>query len=444
MNKITALFFAAAGVVCAQTYDYDAANETLTITGKGNSAADRITLEGPTTPGSTVPGSSEIFGDTKTIILEDVWTSPDSTRIKYIEPTSSGNKTTLKLINSRLGASGDFDMGGAGQTLILDSKSELNLYGNRLTNTTRLENEGYIETINGTISESSYLWDNKTSEGSSGVLGGRGYYSFGNVSSIETSKDFGLIRSRGQITDLEISGDYYVDGNSAKTVGDDAYIVGVNASESSDGQAMTISGKLTVEAKQGTGIGILANQLGSDDTSLENNYSGEITVKAKDAFGIKVGGNAAKDSSKAGDIYQLSVGTLNVESTITSGSEQGTATGIYAKSVKRGLTADSITVKGYTDATGIHLTEGGNNLSITDIKVSAGANGTATGILASDGTNTGDLENIDIGNMEVSGGAGADGIRAKSVSGKIGNITASSTDFRRFRRHHAKRKNFLF
>ena len=82
---------------------------------------------------------------------------------------------------------------------------------------------------------------------------------------------------------------------------------------------MNISGKLTVEAKQGTGMGLLVNQLGSDDTSLENNYSGEITVKAKSAFGVKVGGNAAKDATKAGDIYQLSVGTLNVESTANSG-----------------------------------------------------------------------------------------------------------------------------
>lgn len=430
MKKFTALFLAAAGVLNAQTYNYDAANETLTITGKGNSVADRISFEGPITPGSTVPGSSEIFGDTKTIVLKDVWSSPDSIRIKYVEPTSAGNKTTIKLINSRVSASGDFDMGGAGQTLILDSQSELNLYGNRLTNTTRLENEGYIQTINGTVSESSYLWDNKTSEGNSGVLGGRGYYEFGNVESIDTSKDFGLIKTRGQITDLEISGDYYTNGNSANTIGDDAYIVGVNASESPEGQAMTISGKLTVEAKQGTGMGLLVNQLGSDDTSLENNYSGEITVKAKNAFGVKVGGNAAKDATKAGDIYQLSVGTLNVESTANSG--EGAATGIYAKSVKRGLTADSITVKGYSEATGIHFTEGGSNLTINNIKVSAGADGTATGILAADsasgGAKLGDLSNIDVANMEVSSGSDATGIRAKSVSGKVGNITVSSTN----------------
>ncbi|UQT45482.1 hypothetical protein M5E88_04435 [Akkermansia muciniphila] len=53
--------------------------------------------------------------------------------------------------------------------------------------------------------------------------------------------------------------------------------MGVNTSSSSDGQAMTISGSLTINAKQGTGIGILANQLGSDDVSLKNNYSGQIT-----------------------------------------------------------------------------------------------------------------------------------------------------------------------
>lgn len=164
---------------------------------------------------------------------------------------------------------------------------------------------------------------------------------------------------------------------------------------------MNISGKLTVEAKQSTGMGLLVNQLGSDDTSLENNYSGEITVKAKNAFGVKVGGNAAKNATKAGDIYQLSVGTLNVESTANSG--EGAATGIYAKSVKRGLTADSITVKGYSKATGIHLTEGGSNLTINNIKVSAGADGTATGILAADsasgGAKLGDLSNIDVTNM---------------------------------------------
>lgn len=432
MKKISALIIAAAGVLNAQTYDYDPSSETLVITGKGNSVADRISFEGPTTPGSTVPGSTEIFGDTKTIILKDVWSSPDSIRVKYIEPTSAGNGTTLKLINSRLGASGDFDMGGSGQTLILDAQSSLNLYGNRLTNTTRIESDGYIETVNGTVSKSSYLWDNKTGTGSSGVLGGRGYYDFGNVSSIDTDKDFGLIKSRGRITDLEISGEYTVGGDSGKTLGDDSFFAGVNAEDTTGGQAMTISGKLTVAAKQGTGIGVRANQLGDDDVSLENNYSGEITVRAKDAFGVKVGGNAAKDAATAGDIHSISIGTLNVEST-ASGSDTGTATGIYAKSVKRGLTANSITVKDYTDAAGIQLTEGGRNLSITDMKVSAGADGTATGILASASvgagvSSMGDLENINVGNLEVSGGADAAGILAKSVLGRVDNISASSTN----------------
>lgn len=432
MKKISALIIAAAGVLNAQTYDYDPSSETLVITGKGNSVADRISFEGPTTPGSTVPGSTEIFGDTKTIILKDVWSSPDSIRVKYIEPTSAGNGTTLKLINSRLGASGDFDMGGSGQTLILDAQSSLNLYGNRLTNTTRIESDGYIETVNGTVSKSSYLWDNKTGTGSSGVLGGRGYYDFGNVSSIDTDKDFGLIKSRGRITDLEISGEYTVGGDSGKTLGDDSFFAGVNAEDTTGGQAMTISGKLTVAAKQGTGIGVRANQLGDDDVSLENNYSGEITVRAKDVFGVKVGGNAAKDAATAGDIHSISIGTLNVEST-ASGSDTGTATGIYAKSVKRGLTANSITVKGYTDAAGIQLTEGGRNLSITDMKVSAGADGTATGILASASvgagvSSMGDLENINVGNLEVSGGADAAGILAKSVLGRVDNILASSTN----------------
>lgn len=433
MKRFSALILAATGIANAQTYNYDAVNETLTITGKGNSVGDRITLEEPITPGSAVPGSSEVFGDTKTIILKDVWTSPDSIRVKYVEPTSDGNNTTIKLINSRLGASGDFDMGGVGQTLILDSTSELDLYGNRLTNTTRIENDGYIQTINGTIRESSYLWDNKTSTGSSGVLGGCGYYEFGNVSSVETSRDFGLIKSRGQITDLEISGEYNVNGNSAKTLGDDSYIVGVNASEGSGGHSMTISGKLTVEAKQGTGIGILANQLGSDDASLKNDYSGEISVKAKDALGIKLGTNAAKDPSAAGDIYSLSVGTLNVESTISSGSEQGSATGIYAGSVKRGLSAESIAVKGYTEAAGIQLIKGGSNLSIEDIKSSAGTGGTAAGIITGKSMSEsvldiGDIENLYVGNMEVSSGLDSYGIKAKDILGtnKIGNISVSS------------------
>ena len=103
MEKIAASLLATAGIACAQTYNYDSSSETLVITGKGNTVADRITLEGPITPGSTVPGTSEIFGDTKEIILKDVWTSPDSIRIKYVEPTSEGNNTTLKLENSRLG-----------------------------------------------------------------------------------------------------------------------------------------------------------------------------------------------------------------------------------------------------------------------------------------------------------------------------------------------------
>lgn len=436
MEKIAASLLATAGIACAQTYNYDSSSETLVITGKGNTVADRITLEKPITPGSTVPGTLEIFGDTKEIILKDVWTSPDSSRIKYVEPTSEGNNTTLKLENSRLGASGDFDKGGTGLILILDSQSRLDLFGNRLTNTIRIENQGHISCSNSTVRENSYLWDNKTTTGSSGVLGGSGYYRFGNISSIETDKDFGLIKTSGQITDLEISGIYNVDGNSAKTIGDDAYIVGVNTSSSSDGQAMTISGSLTIEAKQGTGIGILANQLGSDDVSLKNDYSGDIYVTAKDAFGVKVGKNAAKDPSAAGDIYSLSVGGLDIESTITSGSTQGEATGIYAKSVKRDLTADAITVEGYTSATGIHLTEGGRNLTISDMQVSA-RNATATGIIAAPGIDTpvptaGKLENIRIDNLEVSGGADATGIFANSItkSGQseniIGNITVSS------------------
>lgn len=436
MEKIAASLLATAGIACAQTYNYDSSSETLVITGKGNTVADRITPEEPITPGSTVPGTSEIFGDTKEIILKDVWTSPDSIRIKYVEPTSEGNNTTLKLENSRLGASGDFDKGGTGLILILDSQSRLDLFGNRLTNTIRIENQGHISCSNSTVRENSYLWDNKTTTGSSGVLGGSGYYRFGNVSSIETDKDFGLIKTSGQITDLEISGIYNVDGNSAKTIGDDAYIVGVNTSSSSDGQAMTISGSLTIEAKQGTGIGILANQLGSDDVSLKNDYSGQIYVTAKDAFGVKVGKNAAKDPSAAGDIYSLSVGGLDINNTITSGSTQGEATGIYAKSVKRDLTADAITVEGYTSATGIHLTEGGRNLTISDMQVSA-RNATATGIIAARGIDTpvptaGKLENIRIDNLEVSGGADATGIFANSItkSGQseniIGNITVSS------------------
>lgn len=40
MKKITALFMAATGIACAQTYNYDAANETLVIKGKGNPVAD--------------------------------------------------------------------------------------------------------------------------------------------------------------------------------------------------------------------------------------------------------------------------------------------------------------------------------------------------------------------------------------------------------------------
>lgn len=82
MEKIAASLLATAGIACAQTYNYDSSSETLVITGKGNTVADRITPEDPITPGSTVPGTSEIFGDTKEIILKDVWTSPDSIRIK--------------------------------------------------------------------------------------------------------------------------------------------------------------------------------------------------------------------------------------------------------------------------------------------------------------------------------------------------------------------------
>lgn len=40
MKKITALFMAATGIACAQTYNCDATNESLVIKGKGNSVAD--------------------------------------------------------------------------------------------------------------------------------------------------------------------------------------------------------------------------------------------------------------------------------------------------------------------------------------------------------------------------------------------------------------------
>ena len=47
MEKIAASLLATAGIACAQTYNYDSSSETLVITGKGNTVADRITLEGP-------------------------------------------------------------------------------------------------------------------------------------------------------------------------------------------------------------------------------------------------------------------------------------------------------------------------------------------------------------------------------------------------------------
>lgn len=50
MEKIAASLLATAGIACAQTYNYDSSSETLVITGKGNTVADRITLEGPITP----------------------------------------------------------------------------------------------------------------------------------------------------------------------------------------------------------------------------------------------------------------------------------------------------------------------------------------------------------------------------------------------------------
>lgn len=44
MEKIAASLLATAGIACAQTYNYDSSSETLVITGKGNTVADRITL----------------------------------------------------------------------------------------------------------------------------------------------------------------------------------------------------------------------------------------------------------------------------------------------------------------------------------------------------------------------------------------------------------------
>lgn len=43
MEKIAASLLATAGIACAQTYNYDSSSETLVITGKGNTVADRIT-----------------------------------------------------------------------------------------------------------------------------------------------------------------------------------------------------------------------------------------------------------------------------------------------------------------------------------------------------------------------------------------------------------------
>lgn len=41
MEKIAASLLATAGIACAQTYNYDSSSETLVITGKGNTVADR-------------------------------------------------------------------------------------------------------------------------------------------------------------------------------------------------------------------------------------------------------------------------------------------------------------------------------------------------------------------------------------------------------------------
>ena len=429
MKKLIALLFAAAGIAHAQTYNYNAVDESLVITGNGKT--QRFMPSAPITPGSTVPGTSEVFRDTKTITIKDIYCYPDSISIQYIIPVSAGNHTVFKLENAILSTTGAFDTGGSSQTLIIDAQSELITYASEgcFHNTDRIENSGRIEMRYISTSLDGYIWSSDAARGigCSGILGGSG--ELGGMSDFYTERNYGLIKYDGQITDLSISGDYTIDLDGATTSGAEGFVAGVNTSQSSAAQGMDISGSVTIKARSGTGLGLYLNQIGGTDEMIENNYSGKISVIAKNAFGIKVGNSLEMSGASAGDIYALSLGTLNAES------PNGNATGIFAGEVKRSLSANSVTVKGNTSAAGMMLCGGGRNISAENIKVTAGLGSNAYGIVASDNTSgsvasCADMENLRVGNMNVSGGADTVGVFAKSLKGTntINALTATSAN----------------
>ena len=443
-----------AGTVMAQTYNYDSTNKTLEISGDGTSTAKSLTAS--IAPGGTIPGSGATFGETTTVTLKDIVAEVASGKTNTIAPVSSTNSVTLKLENATLNTKAAIDGSGHPQTLIIDENSTLKLTESTslLQGTDRIQNDGHIEQIVTSLYRDVYLWNSQGRRygvGCSGILDGTGKMSFFSRSTARTSNSMGFIYYDKEISDLKITGDYTVDMDNLVTTAS-GFVTGVNTATGHTDLTMDLTGSLTVNARQATAIGILANTMGAAaGARTTKDFSGTLTVTGKKAYGIKLVGNVVSTPEAflldeyTGDMANIRVGTLNVTGV---GDE---ATGILAGNLKD-FSVESITVKGVNIAKGIHAAGGSSrettrgidigNISVTATSATTTSNSVAFGILAgkiSSGstisiTDTQVLDVLNISNIEVAGGE-AYGIRAKNIrgfwgwddSGYIDNISATAT-----------------
>lgn len=448
-----------AGSVMAQTYNYDTSNKALEISGDGSSTTKVLTTS--IAPGGIIPGSSSTFGETTTVTLKDItaMVNPGSTNV--IAPVSSTNSVSLKLVNATLTTRAAVDGSGHPQTIIIDENSTLRLIGNTslLQGTDRIQNNGHIEQTVLGINNDVYLWASKgksSGVGCSGILGGTGKIAHASPrTTVTTTNSTGLISYDKEISDLKITGNYTVDMDNVATRSN-GFVAGINTATGQTDLKMDLTGNLTVNAKQATAIGILANTMvDSLGVRTAKDFSGTLTVKGKKAYGIKLVGNRTTTPSgfvrddTSGDIGNITIGTLNVTGVGDS------ATGIFANSIEQELSAENITVNGVNSAKGIQLTNGtdidrGKLVKIDNLTVTATAspslgtdNSAAYGIISGGTPNpdapayyytNGSITDLYIDNLSVSAGFAAYGVVARSFDnyasglGYLGNITVTATE----------------
>lgn len=454
--SIIAVFVA--GTVMAQTYNYDSTNKVLEISRDGSSTTKVLSTS--IAPSGTIPGSGSTFGETTMVTLKDITAMVNAGKTNTIAPVSSSNSVTLKLENATLTTRSAIDGSGHPQTIIIDENSKLRLIGNTslLQGTDRIQNNGHIEQSVTGINSDVYLWASKgkaSGVGCSGILGGTGKIAHASPgTNVTTTNSTGLISYDKEISDLQITGDYTVDMDNVATRSN-GFVAGVNTATGQTDLKMDLTGSLTINAKQATAIGILANTMGDTlGVRTAKDFSGTLTVNGKKAYGIKLVGNNTTTPSgfirddTSGDIGNIKIGTLNVTGVGDS------ATGIFANTIKQELSAENITVNGVNSAKGIQLTNGtdidrGKLIKIDNLTVSATAptssgtdNSAAYGII-SGGTNnpdapayyytSGSITDLYIDNLNVSAGFAAYGIVASSFDnygsglGYLGNIAVTAT-----------------